>query len=208
MDILLADDHTMFRQGLNAFLSAEGFHVAAEAADGREASELAIKLEPDVAVLDLGMPVLSGIEVAKEIRDSGIRTKTVLLTMYDDAGCVVEALRAGVRGYVLKAQAGNELVHCIREAARGAIYLSPALPRPIIDAYFRGDQPTGDLLSIRERQVVRWIAAGKTTREIAGLLQLSPKTIESHRSRIMRKLGIHEIASLVRFAVRHHLADP
>lgn len=207
MKILLAEDHTMFRQGLKAFLEGQGIDVAGEAADGREAVAMAQKLRPDVAVLDLSMPFLSGVEVAEEIRASGLKTQSVLLTMYDDVGYVVAALRAGVRAYVLKAQVADELVNAIREAARGAIYLSPGLPRSVIDAYFHGEDLPEESLSSRERQVVRWIAEGKTTREIAQLLDLSPKTIESHRSRIMRKLNIHETAGLVRFAIRHHLSE-
>ena len=202
MRILLADDHSMFRHGLRALLEKEGFELVAEAADGREAVRLARKTEPDVAVLDLRMPLLNGVDAARDIHKKVPRTKTVLLTMFEEDIYVLEALRAGIRGYVLKVQAGDELVSAIREVARGAIYLSPGISRAVVDAYLSKSDIPKDPLTDRERQVLQLVAEGKTTKEIASILGLSVKTAESHRTRIMKKLDIHETASLVRYAIR------
>src|SRR5579864_6764153 len=200
--ILLADDHPMFRQGLKALLEREGYEVVAEAADGHEAVRKAHESNPDIAVLDLGMPMLNGIDAARDIHKRAPDTRVVLLTMYEEDAYVLEALRAGIRGYVLKAQAAVDLVNAIREVMRGAIYLSPGISEAVVNAYkTKSDLPV-DPLTDRERQVLRLVAEGKTTKEIAGILGVSPKTTDSHRTRIMRKLEIHETASLVRYAIR------
>ena len=200
--VLLADDHPMFRQGLKALLEREGFEVSAEAHDGHEAVRLARQTNPDVAVLDIGMPLLNGIDAARQILKQNPGTQVVILTMYEEEAYVLEALRAGIRGYVLKAQAAADLVGAIREALRGAVYLSPGISKAVVDAYMGRSELPIDPLTDRERQVLQLIAEGKTTKEVAEVLGLSVKTADSHRTRIMQKLEIHETASLVRYAVR------
>jgi two-component system, NarL family, response regulator NreC len=200
--IMLADDHPMFRQGLRTLLERDGHEVVAEASDGHEAARLARKLNPNVAVLDLGMPMLNGVDAARDIYKRAPGTQVVLLTMYEDDAYVLEALRAGIRGYVLKAQAASDLLAAIREVLRGAVYLSPGISEAVVNAYMAKSELPPDPLTDRERQVLQLVAEGNTTKEIAGLLGVSVKTAESHRTRMMQKLGIHETASLVRYAIR------
>ena len=200
--VILADDHPMFRQGLKALLEREGFDVVAEASDGHEAVRLARQLNPSIAVLDIGMPLLNGIDAARDIHKQASDTEVVLLTMYEEEAYVLEALRAGIRGYVLKAQAASDLVGAIREVQRGAVYLSPGISKTVVDAYVGKSELPADPLTDRERQVLQLVAEGKTTKEVAEVLGLSVKTADSHRTRIMQKLEIHETASLVRYAIR------
>jgi two-component system, NarL family, response regulator NreC len=203
--ILLADDHVIVRQGFRALLERDGLEVVAEAANGHEAVRLAGELLPDVAVLDFAMPLLNGLDAAKEIRRRSPRTRTILLTVHSEDHYVLEALHAGVNGYVVKTQAAADLVQAIREIRGNAIYLSPTISRAVVEAYFDKATPPGDVLSSRERQVLQLVAEGKTTKEIAGVLGVSVKTADSHRTRIMRKLDIHDTAGLVRFAIRRGL---
>ena len=200
--VMLADDHPMFRQGLKALLEREGFDVVAEAGDGHEAVRLARQLNPSIAVLDIGMPLLNGIDAARDIHKQASDTEVVLLTMYEEEAYVLEALRAGIRGYVLKAQAAQDLLGAIREVQRGAVYLSPGISKTVVDAYVGKSELPPDPLTDRERQVLQLVAEGKTTKEVAEVLGLSVKTANSHRTRIMQKLEIHETASLVRYAIR------
>jgi two-component system response regulator NreC len=203
--ILLADDHVIVRQGFRALLEREGLEVVAEAANGHEAVRLAGELLPDVAVLDFAMPLLNGLDAAKEIRRRSPRTRTILLTVHTEDHYVLEAVQAGVHGYVVKTQAAADLVQAIREIRGNAIYLSPTISRAVVEAYVDKATPPGDVLSSRERQVLQLVAEGKTTKEIAGVLGVSIKTADSHRARIMRKLDIHDTAGLVRFAIRRGL---
>lgn len=206
--ILLAEDHLMVRQGLRALLEREAFEVAGEAADGHQAVRLAQDLRPDVAVLDLAMPSVNGPEAAQEILKVSPRTRTILLTMSTEDHHVLGALRAGVRGYVVKTQAVEELVEAIREVSRGLTYLSPDASKAVVQAYLARTDLPHDPLAPRERQVLQLIAEGKTTKEIAQLLGVSFKTAESYRTRLMEKLGIHQTAGLVRYAIRRGLIEP
>jgi DNA-binding NarL/FixJ family response regulator len=200
--VMLADDHPMFRQGLKALLEREGFDVVGEAANGHDAVRMARQLNPGIAVLDIGMPLLNGIDAARDIHKQASDTEVVLLTMYEEEAYVLEALRAGIRGYVLKAQAAADLVGAIREVMRGAVYLSPGISKAVVDAYVGKSELPRDPLTDRERQVLQLVAEGKTTKEVAEVLGLSVKTADSHSTRIMQKLEIHETASLVRYAIR------
>lgn len=200
--ILLADDHVIVRQGLRALLDRERLEVVGEASDGREAVKLATTLKPDLAVLDLAMPLINGMEAAREILKSDPRTKVILLTMHTEDRYILEALRAGVSGYVVKTRAAGDLLQAIREVHRGNFYLSPGISRVVVEAFLaKGDSPP-DPLTSRERQVLQLIAEGKTTKQAAALLDISVKTAESHRTHIMQKLDIHETAGLVRYAIR------
>ena len=206
--ILLADDHPIVREGLRALLEREGFDVQAEAADGREAVRLARDLSPHVALLDLVMPLLNGLDAAREIRRASPRTKRILLTMYTEDSYVIEAIRAGINGYVLKTQAVADLAQATREVCQGRVYLSPGISRTVIEAYIDRTEPPPDPLSRREREVLQLVAEGKTSKEIAHLLGVTTKTAEVHRGRIMKKLGIQGTAALVRYAIRRGLVRP
>lgn len=203
--LLLADDHALVRQGLKAFLERQGFQVACEASNGQEALQMAEKARPDVAILDISMPLLNGINAARELKKTSANAKVILLTKHDEDHYVIEALRAGVGGYVLKSQVANDLVHAIQEVCRGSVYLSPGISRAVVGAYLSETNVPADPLSARERQVLQLVGEGKSTKEIARHLGVSVKTIESHRARVMRKLNIHETASLVRYAIRRGL---
>ncbi|MGH7352527.1 MAG: response regulator [Candidatus Methylomirabilales bacterium] len=206
--VLIADDHPLIRQGLRTLLEQHGFTVIGEAADGREATQLAQELEPDVAVLDLAMPLLNGLDAAREITRASRRTKTVVVTVHTADQYVLAALQAGVRGYVLKSQAIAELVQAIQEVMRGGRYLSPGISEAVVQAYLAKTDLPADPLTPREREVLQLIAEGKTTKDIAALLGLSVKTVESHRTRLMGKLDIRQTAGLVRYAIRRGLIQP
>ena len=204
----MADDHAIFRQGLKGLLEREGFDVVAEAGDGREAVRLTQEHSPDAAILDLAMPVLSGLDAAEEITEVSPRTKTILLTMHSEEPYIAKALRAGIRGYVLKTQSAADLVGALQEIARGGIYLSPGVSQAVVQAYQARHEAFSMHLTSRERQVLQLVAEGKTTKEAAQLLGISSKTADSHRTRIMNKLGIHDTAGLVRYAIRQGLIQP
>ena len=206
--VLIADDHPLIRQGLRSLLEKRGFTVVGEAVDGREATQLAQELEPDVAVLDLAMPLLNGLDAAREIIRASRRTKTILVTVHTADQYVLEALQAGVRGYVLKSQATADLVQAVHEVMRGGRYLSPGISEAVVQAYLGKTDLPSDPLTSREREVLQLIAEGKKTKEIAGLLGVSVKTIESHRTRLMEKLDIRQTAGLVRYAIRRGLIQP
>jgi len=189
-------------------LEQAGLTIVGEASDGHEAVQLARELRPNAAVLDLAMPRLNGLDAAREIMQASPRTATILLTLYTEDHHVLAALRAGVSAYVVKTQAVDELVHAIKEASRGAVYLSPSVSRAAVQAYLDKDELPKDPLTAREREVLQLVAEGKTTKEIADILSVSSKTAESHRGRIMEKLGIHNTAGLVRYSIRHGLIEP
>lgn len=205
--VLLAEDHQIVRQSLRLLLEREGLAVAGEAADGRQAVRLAESLQPEVAVLDISMPTLNGLDAAREIRRLSPRTKIIILTAHDEEPYLLEALRAGVRGYIIKTHAAEDLIQAIREASRGGLFLSPEVSRAVIQAYQNGAALPADPLSPRERQVLQLIAEGNTTRQLAALLGISLKTAETHRTRLMEKLDVHETAGLVRYAIRRGLVQ-
>lgn len=203
--ILLADDHAIVRQGFKALLERAGFDVVGEAEDGQQAIELAGKLHPDIAVLDVAMPILNGIDACRRIRKVSDQTKIILLTMHTQKKFVLESLRAGVRGYVIKSAAANELLQAIRTVCKGNPYLTPEIANVMVEGYLQGDDGQGASLGDRERQVLQLIAEGKTNKEIAEILKITVKTAESHRAHLMDKLQIHETAGLVRYAIREGL---
>lgn len=206
--ILLADDHEVVREGFKALLERRGYKVVGEAPDGRSAVSLAQKLKPQIAILDLAMPVLNGIDATREIRHVSPHTKIIMLTMHDEEQYALEALRAGVSGYLLKTKAVKDLIQAIGQILKGVTYLSPEVSQAVVEAYRGERQPKRPLLTARERQVLQLVAEGKATKEIAALLGISVKTAETHRSHLMAKLDLHETASLVRYAVRTGLVQP
>jgi two-component system, NarL family, response regulator NreC len=204
--LVLADDHVLVRQGLRSLLESAGFLVAGEAADGREAVQLVRSENPDVAVLDISMPHFNGLNAALELARVCPRVRLIILTQHDEPQYVAEALRCGVKGYVLKSQAARDLVRAIEGVCRGDVYLSPGVASAVAEAYASpGQGPAA--LSVRERQVLQLIAEGNSTKAIAARLSISAKTVESHRSKLMRKLDIHDTASLVRYAIRRGVTE-
>jgi DNA-binding NarL/FixJ family response regulator len=207
IDVLLADDHSIVRQGLKDLLIDSGFAVVAECADGHQALKRAEQLQPSVAVLDLSMPLLNGVNAAREIQQLSPRTKVVILTVHREDHYVLAALRAGIKGYVLKMEAGTALVEAIHEARRGNLYISPGACKALVAVCRAGANLPDDHLTPRESDMLRLIAGGSTTREIAQQLNLTVKTAEFYRTGLMEKLDIHETANLVRYAVRRRLIE-
>ncbi len=206
--VVLADDHQVLRQGVTALLVQHGVQVVAEASDGREAVELVRQLRPDVAVLDIMMPLLNGIDAAHEIARDCPETRVILLTAFEDERYVTNGVRQGVRGFVLKTQAAEDLVQAINEVSRGGLYVSPGVSQVLVDACKAAAAQAADHLTSREREVVQLVAEGKSTKQIAALLEITHKTAEFHRMRVMKKLNLHDVASLVRYAIREGLIMP
>jgi DNA-binding NarL/FixJ family response regulator len=204
--VLLADDHELVRAGIRSLLEKlTDIEVAAEASDGREAIRLVEKHEPHVVLTDIAMPVLNGLEVTRHLADKFPKVRVVVLSMYSDEEHVYLALRAGAAGYLLKGAAREELELAIRAVAQGEMYLSPAVSKPIIMEY--GGRATGKTgllkrLSARQIQVLQLIAKGKTTKQVALELNISAKTVETHRMQLMDRIEIHDIPGLVRFAIK------
>ena len=208
MTVLLADDHRVLLEGMKSMLQHEGYDVVGEAFDGREAVRLCRSLRPQVAVLDISIPGLNGLDAAQKIRKLSPGTKIVILTMHNESPYVIEALRADVNAYVLKTQAAQDLLNAIRAVSTNNVYLSPGISQIVVDAYRKRNRPDDDPLTLREREVLQLIAEGHRTKQVAALLSIGVKTAESHRGRIMHKLGIHDTAGLVRYAIRRGLITP
>jgi len=206
--ILVADDHTLLRQGLRKILQEQpGWQVIAEAGDGREAVRQAIALRPDVAVLDIRMPLLNGIEATRQIVRRAPSVRILILSMHSDDAYVVRVLQAGAKGYLLKDAADTELIRAVAVVAEGKSFFSPAVAGVMLDDYVRrlADKGLGDrydLLSEREREIFQLIAEGHSNKDIADLLSVSPSTIETHRAHVLEKLDVHNTAELVLYAVR------
>jgi DNA-binding NarL/FixJ family response regulator len=206
--VLLADDHALVRKGFRLILETQpDIEVVGEAGNGREAVEQALKLHPDVVVMDVAMPELNGIEATRRLADSVPRTRVLALSMHKDSVYVREILKAGARGYLLKDSLDSDLVNAVRAVARGDGYLSPGVSDAVLSDYRRHVTNPLDLLSSREREVLQMIAEGKTNKEIASALDLSVYTVDAHRGKIMEKLDLHSTGELVRFAVRNGLID-
>ncbi|GFO57069.1 DNA-binding response regulator [Geomonas sp. Red276] len=205
--VLLADDHTILRQGLRALLEPEeDIEVVAEACNGREAIAMTRELAPRVVVMDLTMPEVNGVDAIRQIVTENPAVKVLALSMVHDRGCVMEALKAGATGYLLKDCAAEELVGAIRKVAQGQSYLGPKIATLVIRDFVEGDgrqaPPTPELLSPREREVLRLIADGCSTKEIAFSFGVSVKTVETQRSKVMKKLKLFTVADLTKFAIR------
>jgi DNA-binding NarL/FixJ family response regulator len=209
---LLADDHTLVRAGIGAILASfAGVQVVAEAGNGQEALNLVEIYQPDVVFLDIAMPGLNGLETAVRITDQFPQVRVIILSMHVNEEYALRALQSGAVGYLLKDSDTAELELAVRAVARGETYLSPAVSKHVIDDYLRrvsGESSPLDRLTQRQRQVLQLIAQGCTTKEIAGRLNICVKTVETHRAQLMAELDIHDIAGLVRYAIRVGLASP
>jgi two-component system response regulator NreC len=209
--IMIADDHPLVRGGLRALLERDGeFQVIAEAADGFEAVDLAILHKPDVILLDVGMPRLNGPDAAQSIAQKVPAARIVMLSMHSDEGYVLRALKAGARGYLLKASPEADVLAAIRAVFAGNAYFSPSITKLLVEEYIvevrrRGVEDTYDLLSTREKEILQLLASGKNNREIADLLFISVATVETHRNNIFQKLHLHNLAELILYAVRKGL---
>ena len=209
--VLVVDDHAIVRQGLRAILDAEpDMQVVGEAADGREAVRKAISLQPEVIIMDVSMPRMNGLEATARIAKAHPAIHIVALTMHSSEEYVYSLLKAGARAYLLKESVSSDLVEAIHAVIGGGTYLHPAISTKVIDGYLRrpprAQEGMLDVLSPREREILQLIAEGHTNKEIAGLLDLAVKTIENHRTRIMDKLEIHNVAGLTRYAIGHGIA--
>jgi two-component system, NarL family, response regulator NreC len=208
--ILLVDDHGILRAGLRALLSPEpGFDVVGEVADGLEAVELAKRLNPDVILMDISMPGLGGLDATRQILSISPQMRVLLLTVHEDYSLVREAIKVGAAGYILKRALESELLDAIRAVSRGELYIHPAITRALLEESPVSPEkdPGGATLTQREYEVLRMIAHGYTNRQIAEQLSLSIRTVESHRSNLMNKLGLHSRVDLVRYATRHQLIN-
>lgn len=210
--ILIADDHTLVRAGFRSLLEKmDGCEVIAETGDGREALRLVGQLQPDVVLMDVKMPELNGLEATARINKNFPGVRVVMLSMYTNEEYVLQALRAGAVGYLLKDAATVELQLAIQAAMRGEMYLSPAISKRVLQDYMQlvgGSGSMLDALTARQREVLQLIAEGRTMKEIAQLLHISVKTAEAHRTQLMERLDIHDVTGLVRFAIRVGLVTP
>jgi DNA-binding NarL/FixJ family response regulator len=214
--ILIADDHELARNGIRALLETHpGWEVCGEAKDGRESVELAAATNPDVVLLDIGMPNLNGLEAARQILMVAPDTAILILTMHDSDNVIREVLRAGARGFILKTDAGRDLVAAVEALQRQRTFFTTRVSQMVLDGFLdrQGKTPearremAGDVLTSREREVIQLLAEGKTSKEVAVALNLSVKTAETHRTNLMRKLGLHSVADLTRYAVRNGIVQ-
>jgi DNA-binding NarL/FixJ family response regulator len=215
--LLVADDHDVVRKGVRTLLEEQpGWEVAAEAADGREAVEKAKLVQPDVTILDLSMPELNGLEAAREILKT-VQTKILILTMYDSDPLIRQTLEAGARGYLLKSDAGKDLVSAVDALRRNKTFFTPKVAQMVLEGYL--GRPTKDneaednnrknglRLTARQKQILQLLAEGKSSKEVAVTLNISVKTAETHRANIMRRLDCHSVTELVRYAIRNHIIE-
>jgi len=211
IDVIIADDHNLVRQGIRALLEKSAdIRIAGEASDGQQAVELCERHQPDVLIIDIVMSRLNGIQAIERLRDNNSSTRAIILSMYSDETLIRQALNRGAKGYVLKQAVVEELLLAIRAALRGETYLSPAVSSILVESTLNGralgdPNDTFDLLSLREREVLQLLAEGNTNGEVARILVLSEKTVEKHRAAVMDKLDIHNLAGLVRIAIKHGL---
>jgi len=215
--ILVADDHEVARRGIRALLESHaGWEVCAEARDGREAVELALSAKPDIVLLDIGMPNLNGLEAARQISGVSPDTAILILTMHDSDNMVREVLRAGARGFLLKSDAGRDLVAAVEALQLRRTFFTRRVSQMVLDGFLDREKHddsdqveavSGEVLTAREREVIQLLAEGRTSKEVAVTLNLSVKTAETHRTNLMRKLGLHSVADLTRYAVRNGIVQ-
>jgi DNA-binding NarL/FixJ family response regulator len=210
--ILIADDHEIVRRGLRAILETrEDFEIVGEAANGREAVQLAAELSPDVVVMDISMPELNGLEAVRQIVKGPAETEVLVLTMHESEELIHEVLEAGARGYVLKSDTARQLLPAVDALSRHRPFFTSKASEVVLKGYLEGTRPKGEprrSLTAREREIVQLLAEGKSNKEVAATLHISIKTAETHRTNIMRKLDLHSVSELVRYAVRNHIIEP
>jgi DNA-binding NarL/FixJ family response regulator len=213
--ILIADDHDLVRKGIRSLLEAQkGWEVVGEARDGRDAVEKAGKLKPDVIILDHGMPRLNGLEAVRRIMKVHPQAKVLIVTMHDSDELIREVLDAGARGYVTKSDTGQDLVEAVEALSRNKTYFTSKVDQMVLDRFLQINtgkadaKPTRDRLTSRQREIVQLLAEGKTSKEVATILGLSTKTVETHRAQIMRRLDCHSVSELVRYAIRNNIVQP
>ncbi len=213
IEIVIADDHTIVRQGLRKLLEEENYlKITGEAMDGRETVRKVSELKPDVVIMDIAMPVLNGIEAARQIKQSNTQTRIIILSMHDNNRYIRELLNIGVSGYLLKNAASGDIIKAISAAVKGDTYLSPSISSQVIEDYVCMNRKTSqeelyDTLTNREREVFQMVVEGYSTKKIAELLYLSPSTIKTHRSNIMEKLKMDNISKLIQYAIRLGIID-
>ncbi len=212
--ILVADDHELVRQGIRGLLQSEpALRVVGESADGRETITKARKLKPDIAILDIGMPVQDGLEATRQMREAAPETKILILTMHDSDQMVRRVLEAGALGYVLKSDLAKHLIRAVKSVSKGKVYLTPKVSEIVLDGFIKSANKSQELgspqnhLTEREISVVRLLTEGKANKEIAAALQISVRTVETHRARILRKLGLHSLSELLNYAFRNQIAS-
>ena len=213
--ILIADDHELVRRGARGVLhSLHGWRVVAEAANGRDAVEKAIKLKPDVAVLDISMPDLDGVQATRQIREAAPNTKVLVLTMHESDQMVQHALDAGANGYILKSDLTKCLAKAVRAVSDGQRFLTPKVSEIVLEGFLKTrsqhqqGKRGGEYATPREIEIVRLLAKGKTNKEVAALLGIAVRTVETHRSKVMLRLGLHSLADLIHYAIRHGIISP
>jgi DNA-binding NarL/FixJ family response regulator len=213
--ILIADDHDLMRRGIRALLESHaGWTVCAEAQNGREAVERAIELKPDIAVLDITMPELNGIDAAQRVQKDSPATKILMLSMHYSEQLVAQLVQAQIRGYVVKSDSDRDLERAVEALARGKFFFTPLATKEMLatvvarSSHSEEVEPVDNRLTSREREIMQLLSEGKSTKELASILGISTKTAETHRSHIMRKLEIHNVAGLVRYAVRNRIVEP
>ena len=214
--ILVADDHELVRQGIRGLLLSEpALRVVGEAADGRETITKARKLKPDIAILDIGMPVQDGLEATRQMREAAPETRILILTMHDSDQMVRRVLEAGALGYVLKSDLAKHLIRAVKSVSKGKVYLTPKVSEIVLDGFIKSANESQELgsshsqnqLTDREISVVRLLTEGKANKEIAAALDISVRTVETHRARILRKLGLHSLSGLLNYAFRNQIAS-
>lgn len=211
LKVLIADDHGVVRKGLRLLLEEyPELEVTGEAANGREAVKLATELSPDIVLMDVAMPLLNGIEAAEQIRKMNSQIGIIMLTMHADESYLLRALNAGVKGYLLKESAEDDLLRAVKAVAQGRPFFSPAITQTLLEDYMRvlkqeGLSDSFELLTAREKEVLQLLAEGKTNKEVAAMLEVSLYTVESHRNNLMQKLNLHNTAEIVLYAVRKNL---
>jgi two-component system, NarL family, response regulator NreC len=212
--VVLADDHSVVRQGLRAWLERSGYvQVVGEAADGREAVAIVEQLQPDVVIMDIAMPMLNGIDATAQITRRNPDTKVIILSMHADESYILRALSAGAKGYLLKESTESDVLPAVQSVRDGKPYFTPSIARLLLEDYMRNLkqnnlQDSYDLLTEREREVLQLLAQGKSNKEVAQVLDLSPHTIDSHRTNMMQKLNLHNTAEIVLYAVRKGIIVP
>ena len=209
--VLIADDHEVVRQGIRIIVqSSPNFEICGEASDGRQAVQLAAQLKPDIVVVDIGMPNLNGLDATKQIVQHDHKTKVLVLTMHESEQIVREVLAVGARGYLLKSDAGRDLLSALEALASRKTFFTSKIAEIVLETYLKKrtlEETPKDVLTSREREVVQLLAEGKSTKEVAVALGLSVKTAETHRSNLMRKLAIHSVSQLVLYAVRNNIVQ-